>query len=102
MGDGWETARHTDRPPILKEDPTSGLIDVGGEDWCLLKLGMSGVIQVNPIPYLFVYLLMEMPAMMVESTFLSDCFNIVRFFSYLRWILTSSLVTSQNHVSFKG
>jgi allantoicase len=42
MGDGWETARHPDRPPILIKDPETGLIDSPLMDWAILKLGMGG------------------------------------------------------------
>jgi len=39
MGDGWETARHPDRPSVLVKDPTTHLIDSPLMDWCILKLG---------------------------------------------------------------
>jgi len=42
MGDGWETARHPDRPPILIRDPVTNLIDNPLMDWAILKLGMGG------------------------------------------------------------
>jgi len=42
MGDGWETARHPERPPTLIKDPKSNLIDSPLTDWAVLKLGMGG------------------------------------------------------------
>lgn len=41
MGDGWETARHPNRPPILKLLPNqSNLCDFHNMmDWCVLALG---------------------------------------------------------------
>lgn len=39
MGDGWETARHPDRPSILVKDPNTQLIDSPLMDWAVLKLG---------------------------------------------------------------
>ncbi|KAG7391873.1 hypothetical protein PHYPSEUDO_003079 [Phytophthora pseudosyringae] len=45
MADGWETARKATRPAILQEDPETGLLDVPGKDWVVLKLGHSGMIQ---------------------------------------------------------
>lgn len=39
MGDGWETARHPDRPPVLVRDPKTNLVDSPLMDWCVLKLG---------------------------------------------------------------
>jgi allantoicase len=41
-GDGWETARHPNRPPVLIRDPTTNLIDNPLMDWAVLKLGMGG------------------------------------------------------------
>jgi allantoicase len=43
MGDGWETARHPDRPSILVKDPTTNLIDSPLQDWAILKLGKIAV-----------------------------------------------------------
>jgi len=46
MGDGWETARHPDRPAVLVKDPLTGLVDSLLQDWALLQLGtpaMHGV-----------------------------------------------------------
>jgi allantoicase len=43
MGDGWETARHPDRPAILVKDPTTNLIDSPLQDWAILKLGKIAV-----------------------------------------------------------
>lgn len=46
MGDGWETARRLDRPPILKVKPETGMLDFcGGEEWCILKLGVPGTVK---------------------------------------------------------
>lgn len=39
MGDGWETARHMERPSIIAQDPTTGLVDCDLGDWCILQLG---------------------------------------------------------------
>ena len=42
MGDGWETARHTNRPRSLVRDPQTGLVDFGGlHDWCILSLSTT-------------------------------------------------------------
>ncbi|KAE8911152.1 Allantoicase [Phytophthora fragariae] len=45
MADGWETARKATRPAILKNDPKTGLLQVPGKDWVVLKLGHLGVVQ---------------------------------------------------------
>eukprot|EP00551_Chaetoceros_affinis_P007127 CAMPEP_0203666676 /NCGR_PEP_ID=MMETSP0090-20130426/3677_1 /ASSEMBLY_ACC=CAM_ASM_001088 /TAXON_ID=426623 /ORGANISM="Chaetoceros affinis, Strain CCMP159" /LENGTH=580 /DNA_ID=CAMNT_0050530633 /DNA_START=178 /DNA_END=1920 /DNA_ORIENTATION=+ len=45
MSDGWETARHPDRPPVLIRDPITNLIDNPLMDWAVLKLGMGGAVQ---------------------------------------------------------
>lgn len=42
MGDGWETARHPDRPAILVKDPVTNLVDSPLMDWAVLKLGLGG------------------------------------------------------------
>eukprot|EP00804_Cyclotella_cryptica_P030495 CCRYP_008551-RA/>CCRYP_008551-RA protein AED:0.38 eAED:0.38 QI:0/0.5/0.33/1/0.5/0.66/3/383/474 len=42
MGDGWETARHPDRPPIVTKDPVTGLQDTPLLDWAVIKLGLGG------------------------------------------------------------
>ena len=39
MGDGWETARHLERPSIIQTDPETGLVDTDLRDWCILQLG---------------------------------------------------------------
>jgi len=39
MGDGWETARHMDRPEIIHTNPETGLVDTQLSDWCILQLG---------------------------------------------------------------
>lgn len=49
MGDGWETARHPDRPAVLVQNAETGLVDNNLSDWCILKLGSvasSGVSRV--------------------------------------------------------
>jgi allantoicase len=49
MGDGWETARHPDRPSVLVRDPTTNLVDSPLMDWAVIKLGMvasNGVARV--------------------------------------------------------
>ena len=49
MGDGWETARHPCRPPVLVKNPETQLIDSPLMDWAILKLGKaaeSGVARV--------------------------------------------------------
>ncbi len=38
MGDGWETARHLSRPPIIKRDPKTGLVDTDLGDWSILRM----------------------------------------------------------------
>lgn len=46
MKDGWETARHTARPPILHEDHETSLIsNFTNEDWCIVRLGCRGIIS---------------------------------------------------------
>ena len=44
MGDGWETARHPNRPPILEADENGNLILPGQKDWSILRLGHSGIV----------------------------------------------------------
>lgn len=39
MGDGWETARHMDRPAVIATHPDTGLVDTDLGDWCILQLG---------------------------------------------------------------
>lgn len=39
MGDGWETARHLSRPPVIETNPETGLVDTDLGDWCILQLG---------------------------------------------------------------
>jgi len=39
MGDGWETARHLERPAIIQTNPDTGLVDTDLGDWCILQLG---------------------------------------------------------------
>jgi len=46
MGDGWETARHPDRPAVIAKDPMTGLQDTELMDWSVVKLGFGGA-QVN-------------------------------------------------------
>ncbi|KAH7474786.1 Allantoicase [Phytophthora ramorum] len=45
MADGWQTARKATRPAILTADPKTGLLQVPGKDWVVLKLGHLGVIR---------------------------------------------------------
>mmetsp|Transcript_64976 Transcript_64976/g.89263 ORF Transcript_64976/g.89263 Transcript_64976/m.89263 type:complete len:411 (-) Transcript_64976:361-1593(-) len=47
MGDGWETARHPDRPSILRliANQEDGLLDVPGSDWSVLCLGVPGIVH---------------------------------------------------------
>uniref|UniRef100_A0A182RE38 Allantoate amidinohydrolase n=1 Tax=Anopheles funestus TaxID=62324 RepID=A0A182RE38_ANOFN len=40
MGDGWETARRLDRPPVLQIDDT-GILQVPGSEWATFQLGAS-------------------------------------------------------------
>ena len=42
MGDGWETARHPNRPAIVVQDPITHLQDTDLKDWCVIKLGLGG------------------------------------------------------------
>jgi allantoicase len=39
MGDGWETARHPNRPSVLVRQRGSMLLDIPLLDWAVLKLG---------------------------------------------------------------
>jgi allantoicase len=41
MGDGWETARHPDRPAILIRDPVTNLVASPLQDWAIIKLGRA-------------------------------------------------------------
>ncbi|KAG8445598.1 hypothetical protein GDO86_010395, partial [Hymenochirus boettgeri] len=43
MGDGWETARRLDRPPILEAD-SKGILQVPGNEWAVFRLGHPGLI----------------------------------------------------------
>lgn len=49
MGDGWETARHPDRPAILEKDPSTGLIASNLMDWAIIKLGKTAVDGVSRV-----------------------------------------------------
>ena len=49
MGDGWETARHPDRPAIWATDPKTGLMDTDLMDWAVLKLGKQANLGVSRI-----------------------------------------------------
>jgi allantoicase len=49
MGDGWETARHPDRPQILVQNVETGLVQSNLSDWCILKLGTVALKGVNRI-----------------------------------------------------
>jgi allantoicase len=44
MGDGWETARRKDRPPIYTKDGNGHLV-LPGSEWCILKLGTQGCVN---------------------------------------------------------
>jgi allantoicase len=49
MGDGWETARHPNRPSILVRQRNSTLIDSPLMDWAIIQLGQGathGVVRV--------------------------------------------------------
>jgi allantoicase len=35
----WETARHMERPSIIRTNPETGLVDTELGDWCILQLG---------------------------------------------------------------
>ncbi|XP_050079446.1 allantoicase-like [Anopheles maculipalpis] len=39
MGDGWETARRLDRPPVLQVDG-AGILQVPGSEWASFQLGV--------------------------------------------------------------
>jgi allantoicase len=41
QGDGWETARHPDRPSVLVRDPLTNLVDSPLTDWAVIKLGKA-------------------------------------------------------------
>ena len=49
MGDGWETARHPDRPAIWAKDPKTGLMDTDLMDWAVLKLGKQANLGISRI-----------------------------------------------------
>jgi allantoicase len=49
MGDGWETARHPDRPAVLDKDPQTGLIASSLMDWAIIKLGSIAADGVNRV-----------------------------------------------------
>ena len=38
MGDGWETARHAERPAVIETDEATGLVKSTACDWCVLRL----------------------------------------------------------------
>lgn len=38
MADGWETMRRLDRPAVLCTDPGSGLLQVVGSEWAVLRM----------------------------------------------------------------
>ncbi|KAI4460747.1 allantoicase [Holotrichia oblita] len=44
MGDGWETARRIDRPPILQADERN-ILQVPGNEWAIFRLGCIGKIN---------------------------------------------------------
>lgn len=43
-GDGWETVRRLDRPPILEED-SNGNLQVSGHEWTVIKMSCSGIVD---------------------------------------------------------
>ena len=47
MDEGWETARHPNRPPVLELDPASGKIALTEDqvDWAVLRLSASTVVS---------------------------------------------------------
>ena len=47
MGDGWETARHPDRPAVVVKDER-GLQDTDLMDWAVLRLGSGGTDDAGP------------------------------------------------------
>ncbi|XP_055528732.1 allantoicase-like [Wyeomyia smithii] len=44
MGDGWETARRLDRPPVLKTDK-QGILQVPGCEWAIFRLCSKGTVE---------------------------------------------------------
>ncbi|XP_058812245.1 allantoicase-like [Topomyia yanbarensis] len=44
MGDGWETARRLDRPPILNIDK-HGILQVPGCEWAVFRLCSKGIVE---------------------------------------------------------
>ena len=44
MGDGWETARRLDRPPVLEADSV-GILQVPGHEWAVFRLGLPGTVD---------------------------------------------------------
>lgn len=49
MGDGWETARHPNRPGILTTKRGSTLLDTPLSDWSILRLGKEASVGVSRI-----------------------------------------------------
>ena len=49
MGDGWETARHPNRPSIIERDVITGLQKTHLLDWAVLKLGLGGAKNIDRI-----------------------------------------------------
>jgi allantoicase len=49
MGDGWETARHPNRPSIIERDVITGLQKTQLLDWAVLKLGLGGARNIDRI-----------------------------------------------------
>lgn len=46
MGEGWETARHKDRPAVLVENPETGLVEFNQAcDWAVVRLGVCGEVS---------------------------------------------------------
>ncbi|EKX45184.1 hypothetical protein GUITHDRAFT_71482 [Guillardia theta CCMP2712] len=44
MGDGWETARNPNRPPVFATDE-QGMMKLPGNDWCVIQLGAAGLVR---------------------------------------------------------
>lgn len=45
MGDGWETARHPNRPRSLETDPATGLVKSDLLDYSIIKLGKTTLVD---------------------------------------------------------
>ena len=49
MGDGWETARHHNRPSRVERDVITGLQKTHLLDWAVLRLGLGGARNIDRI-----------------------------------------------------